>query len=123
MFWLWLTVVLGNFAEALAEGRGKAQTASLRSTKDQLVARRIGKRNLAPERRELNLATLRRRWQGLAGTHKMAGDLLALCAKHSRQLRLDKGAEQLHLHDVRGTCATRLILAGSADTEVAEAMG
>jgi len=43
VFWLWLTVVLGNFAEALAEGRGKAQAASLRSTKDQLVALRIGK--------------------------------------------------------------------------------
>ena len=28
--WLWLTVVFANFAEALAEGRGKAQAAALR---------------------------------------------------------------------------------------------
>ena len=29
--WLWLTVLFGNFAEAIAEGRGKAQAASLRA--------------------------------------------------------------------------------------------
>ncbi|GGC14665.1 potassium-transporting ATPase ATP-binding subunit [Novosphingobium endophyticum] len=43
VFWLWLTVLFGNFAEALAGGRGKAQAQSLRATKDQLVALRIGK--------------------------------------------------------------------------------
>lgn len=42
VFWLWLTVLFGNFAEALAEGRGKAQAQSLRSTKDQLIAFRVG---------------------------------------------------------------------------------
>ncbi|GGO95590.1 potassium-transporting ATPase subunit KdpB [Stakelama pacifica] len=41
VFWLWLTVLFGNFAEALAEGRGKAQAASLRSTKAELVAKRL----------------------------------------------------------------------------------
>src|SRR6201986_4949494 len=41
VFWLWLTVLFGNFAEALAEGRGKAQAASLRDTKSQLTAKRI----------------------------------------------------------------------------------
>src|SRR5690349_11385570 len=35
VFWLWLTVLFGNFAEAMAEGRGKAQAASLRDTKSQ----------------------------------------------------------------------------------------
>ena len=29
--WLWLTVLFGNFAEAIAEGRGKAQAATLRA--------------------------------------------------------------------------------------------
>ena len=38
VFWLWLTVLFGNFAEALAEGRGKAQAASLRDTKHALTA-------------------------------------------------------------------------------------
>lgn len=47
--WLWVTVLFGNFAEALAEGRGKAQAASLRATKDQLVAFRIGKGGAAEE--------------------------------------------------------------------------
>ncbi len=39
--WLWLTVLFGNFAESLAEGRGKAQAASLRDTKAQLWAKRL----------------------------------------------------------------------------------
>ncbi len=36
--WLWLTVVFGNLAEALAEGRGKAQAASLRAMRTETVA-------------------------------------------------------------------------------------
>jgi K+-transporting ATPase ATPase B chain len=39
VFWLWLTVLFGNFAEAIAEGRGKAQAASLRATKAELKAK------------------------------------------------------------------------------------
>ena len=39
--WLWLTVLFGTFAEALAEGRGKAQAASLRATKAELTATRL----------------------------------------------------------------------------------
>lgn len=37
--WLWLTVLFGTFAEALAEGRGRAQAASLRAAKSDLVAK------------------------------------------------------------------------------------
>ena len=37
--WLWLTVVFGNVAEALAEGRGKAQADSLRSARTEATAR------------------------------------------------------------------------------------
>ncbi|WP_020418103.1 potassium-transporting ATPase subunit KdpB [Amycolatopsis sp. ATCC 39116] len=39
--WLWFTVVFANLAEAVAEGRGKAQAESLRRTKKETVARRI----------------------------------------------------------------------------------
>jgi potassium-transporting ATPase ATP-binding subunit len=39
--WLWLTVVFANLAEAVAEGRGKAQAATLRRTKRETVARRL----------------------------------------------------------------------------------
>ena len=38
--WLWFTVIFANFAEAVAEGRGKAQAASLRQTRTEAVARR-----------------------------------------------------------------------------------
>jgi len=39
--WLWFTVVFANFAEALAEGRGKAQAASLRRARTETIARRL----------------------------------------------------------------------------------
>ena len=39
--WLWFTVLFANFAEALAEGKGKAQAESLRSSKQNLTARRL----------------------------------------------------------------------------------
>ncbi|WP_308249637.1 potassium-transporting ATPase subunit KdpB [Nocardioides jiangsuensis] len=39
--WLWLTVVFANLAEAVAEGRGKAQAATLRRAKTETVARRL----------------------------------------------------------------------------------
>jgi potassium-transporting ATPase ATP-binding subunit len=37
--WLWFTVLFANFAEALAEGRSKAQTASLRGMKKRVIAK------------------------------------------------------------------------------------
>nr|MYS83239.1 potassium-transporting ATPase subunit B [Streptomyces sp. SID5474] len=39
--WLWLTVVFANLAEAVAEGRGKAQADTLRKAKTDTVARRV----------------------------------------------------------------------------------
>ena len=36
--WLWFTVLFANFAEAMAEGRGKAQAATLRKTRAETVA-------------------------------------------------------------------------------------
>jgi K+-transporting ATPase ATPase B chain len=39
--WLWFTLVFANFAEALAEGRGKAQAASLRRARTDTTARRL----------------------------------------------------------------------------------
>jgi K+-transporting ATPase ATPase B chain len=39
--WLWATLLFANFAESLAEGRGKAQAASLRSSKREVSARRL----------------------------------------------------------------------------------
>ncbi|WP_055495803.1 potassium-transporting ATPase subunit KdpB [Streptomyces sp. TP-A0356] len=39
--WLWLTVIFANLAEAVAEGRGKAQADTLRKAKTDTVARRL----------------------------------------------------------------------------------
>jgi K+-transporting ATPase ATPase B chain len=39
--WLWITVLFANFAEAIAEGRGKAQAETLRRTKTETIARRL----------------------------------------------------------------------------------
>jgi potassium-transporting ATPase ATP-binding subunit len=41
ILWLWITVLFANFAEAVAEGRGKAQAASLRSARTDTMANRI----------------------------------------------------------------------------------
>jgi K+-transporting ATPase ATPase B chain len=41
--WLWLTVLFSTFAEALAEGRGKARAASLRKTRTEVMAKRLKK--------------------------------------------------------------------------------
>jgi potassium-transporting ATPase ATP-binding subunit len=38
--WLWFTVLFANFAEAMAEGRGKAQADTLRKAKGETVAKR-----------------------------------------------------------------------------------
>src|SRR5450631_4228169 len=40
--WLWFTVLFANFAEAMAEGRGKAQADTLRKAKGETIARRYG---------------------------------------------------------------------------------
>jgi K+-transporting ATPase ATPase B chain len=44
--WLWFTVLFANFAEAMAEGRGKAQAEALRRTRQDVQAKRLAK----PER-------------------------------------------------------------------------
>jgi K+-transporting ATPase ATPase B chain len=48
--WLWLTVVFANLAEAVAEGRGKAQADTLRKAKTDTVARRLLSGRTAEER-------------------------------------------------------------------------
>jgi K+-transporting ATPase ATPase B chain len=40
--WLWFTVLFANFAEAMAEGRGKAQADSLRRARQELTAKKLG---------------------------------------------------------------------------------
>jgi K+-transporting ATPase ATPase B chain len=44
--WLWLTVLFATFAEAVAEGRGKARAASLRKTRTEVLAKKLKKPEL-----------------------------------------------------------------------------
>ena len=45
VLWLWVTVLFANFAEAVAEGRGKAQAATLRRARTETGAKRRGAPN------------------------------------------------------------------------------
>src|SRR6476659_7389837 len=49
--WLWFTVLFANFAEAMAEGRGKAQADNLRKTRSETTAKKLlpdGKTQVVP---------------------------------------------------------------------------
>ena len=41
VLWLWITVLFANLAEAVAEGRGKAQAATLRKARTETTAKRL----------------------------------------------------------------------------------
>jgi potassium-transporting ATPase ATP-binding subunit len=56
-FWLWFTVLFANFAEAMAEGRGKAQAATLRQSRSDAMAMRLLE---SGGREQVPAATLRR---------------------------------------------------------------
>src|SRR5215475_3173510 len=46
--WLWFTLLFANFAEAMAEGRGKAQAAALKRGRTETIARRVTKKGEEP---------------------------------------------------------------------------
>ena len=58
--WLWLTVLFANFAEAVAEGRGKAQAAALRSTRREVAAKKLKGRRAEDGHTLVQASTLRR---------------------------------------------------------------
>ena len=60
-FWLWFTVVFANFAEAVAEGRGKAQAATLRKMRKETTARRLVERTARRSGSRLDPAQRRHR--------------------------------------------------------------
>ena len=65
--WLWFTVLFANFAEAVAEGRGKAQAASLRRTKTDTQARKVSSIDATS-------------WQMVSAATLRSGDLVAVQA-------------------------------------------
>jgi K+-transporting ATPase ATPase B chain len=68
--WLWFTVLFANFAEAMAEGRGKAQAASLRRARRDVQAKRLSR----PERAST--------FQMVAATELRKGHLVLVEAGH-----------------------------------------
>src|SRR5436309_9479522 len=58
--WLWFTVLFANFAEAMAEGRGKAQAASLRKARRDLEAKRLRRPHRGAEYDVVSAARLRK---------------------------------------------------------------
>jgi K+-transporting ATPase ATPase B chain len=58
--WLWFTVLFANFAEAMAEGRGKAQADSLRQTRREVVAKKLDKPCHGAEHRPVSASNLRK---------------------------------------------------------------
>jgi K+-transporting ATPase ATPase B chain len=62
--WLWFTVVFANFAESIAEGRGKAQAAALRGTRREVMAKKL------PD------ATKKQAWTLVPGSSLRKGDIV-----------------------------------------------
>jgi K+-transporting ATPase ATPase B chain len=58
--WLWVTVLFANFAESMAEGRGKAQADALRKTRRETTAKRLSKPTRNAEVSEVSSSQLRR---------------------------------------------------------------
>jgi potassium-transporting ATPase ATP-binding subunit len=58
--WLWFTVVFANFAEAMAEGRGKAQADTLRKARTTTIARRLASRDRSSALEEVAAPDLRK---------------------------------------------------------------
>jgi potassium-transporting ATPase ATP-binding subunit len=58
--WLWFTVLFANFAEAMAEGRGKAQAAALRSARRDLQAKRVPRPERTTRPEAVSASALRR---------------------------------------------------------------
>ncbi len=58
--WLWFTVLFANFAESIAEGRGKAQAESLRALRRDVDAKRIKNRNQRDDYQVISASSLRK---------------------------------------------------------------
>jgi K+-transporting ATPase ATPase B chain len=58
--WLWITVLFANFAESMAEGRGKAQADSLRRTRREIMAKRLAKQDRISEVTKVSSSQLKK---------------------------------------------------------------
>src|SRR5713101_2623647 len=58
--WLWFTVLFANFAEAMAEGRGKAQADSLRMTRGEVAAKKLDEPRYGASHQLVSASSLRK---------------------------------------------------------------
>ncbi|MFD3446383.1 potassium-transporting ATPase subunit KdpB [Microbacteriaceae bacterium 4G12] len=72
--WLWLTVLFANLAESVAEGRGRAQAATLRTTRTSTIAHRIVGYD------EADPAALRSEQADIASSELVLGDVVVVAA-------------------------------------------
>ena len=113
--WLWFTVLFANFAEAMAEGRGKAQAATLRKTRAETLAHAPGRRGHrrgaerpsrgGRRRRRLGRRADPRRRRGDRGhrARRRVGDHGRVGARDPRVRRRPLGGDRRH----RGCSPTR----------------
>jgi potassium-transporting ATPase ATP-binding subunit len=78
VFWLWLTVIFANLAEAVAEGRGKAQADSLRRSKSDAVAHRL--RDWTPRSRDGSGPAFESPYEEVAAPLLQQGDFVVVTA-------------------------------------------
>jgi K+-transporting ATPase ATPase B chain len=71
--WLWFTVLFANFAEALAEGRSKAQAATLRSMKRETIAKKLSTSSLVVGENVVPAA-----WDSVQATDLRKGDVVLI---------------------------------------------
>ena len=87
--WLWFTVVFANFAEAMAEGRGKAQADALRKTRRDVTARKLASPKYGVKYDSINATQLRKGDVVLveAGAHPL-GMWMSLIVVQAEQRRI-----------------------------------
>ncbi len=61
--WLWFTVLFANFAEAMAEGRGKAQADTLRRARTETLAKRLRKNGDTGSKADVDPQAPTKRWR------------------------------------------------------------
>ena len=112
--WLWFTVLFANFAEAMAEGRGKAQADALRKARSETVANRVLpdgqiEKIASSKLRSGDLVSRvggrihsgRRRNRGRRGLGGRIRDHGRVRARHSRSRRRPLGRHRRHARTLR----------------------
>ena len=110
--WLWLTVLFATFAEAVAEGRGRAQADSLRRARAETRAKLLPRSDLPVGDRSL--------WQPRAATELRPGELVLVDREQGGAERLARDGLRLHACYTLREVLTALRDAGRIENETYE---